>query len=75
MDAAFEKEIGARIKKYRMAQDLTQEDMARMLQLRGCDLNRSTYAKIEVGKRHIYPDEIKALKEILKISYEDIFEK
>ncbi len=48
--------------------------MARMLQLMGCDINRSTYAKIEVGQRHIYPDELKAIKTVLKVSYEDLLE-
>jgi len=39
----------------------------------GCDITRSALAKIEVGQRHIYPDEIILIKEILKISYDDIF--
>ena len=29
--------------------------------------------KIEVGQRHVYADEIFHLKNILKVSYEDIF--
>jgi len=30
-------------------------------------------AKIEVGQRHLYPDEIILIKKILGVSYEDIF--
>ena len=74
MNAAYEKEIGFRIRKYRTDKKLTQDDLARMLQLHGCDLTRSTLAKIESGTRHIYPDEIRAIKEVLKLSYEQLFE-
>ena len=52
---------------------MTQEVLAAKLQLNGCDITRSAVAKIEVGQRHLYPDEIILIKEILKVSYEDIF--
>ena len=42
-------------------------------QLSGCDITRSAVAKIEVGQRHLYPDEIILLRDILRTSYEDIF--
>ena len=74
MDAGYEKEMGLRIRGCRLDKDLTQDDLARMLQLYGCDINRSTLAKIESGTRHIYPDEIKAIKAVLRISYEQLFE-
>ena len=35
------------------------------MQVRGCDVTRSALAKIEVGQRHLYPDEIRAIKESL----------
>lgn len=53
---------------------MTQEILAAKLQLLGCDITRSAVAKIEVGARHLYPDEIIALQEILRVSYEEIFE-
>jgi len=43
------------------------------LQLLGCDITRSAVAKIEVGQRHIYVDELKCIKEILDVSFDDIF--
>ncbi len=51
---------------------MTQELLAAKLQLAGCDITRSSVAKIEVGQRHIYPDEIILIKEILGVSFEDI---
>ena len=73
MDAQYEKYFGNNIRKYREKANLTQEQLSARLQVRGCDITRSALAKIEVGQRHIYPDEIKLLKEILKIKYEDLF--
>ncbi len=52
---------------------MTQEAVAAQLQVCGCDVTRSALAKIEVGQRHIYPDEIIALRGILKATYEEIF--
>ena len=72
MDAAYEKAVGQNIRKIRMMRKLSQEQVAAQLQVRGCDVTRSTLAKVEVGQRHIYPDELKALKEILSVSYDDL---
>ncbi|MBQ0108782.1 MAG: helix-turn-helix transcriptional regulator [Clostridiales bacterium] len=52
---------------------MTQEQLSAQLQLRGCDVTRSAVAKIEVGQRHLYPDEIILIKEILGASYDEIF--
>ncbi len=73
MNATFEKKIGHNIRSLREKADLTQEQLAAQLQVRGCDITRSAVAKIEVGQRHLYPDEIKALKDILNVSYDAIF--
>ncbi len=72
MDAAYEKAVGQNIRKIRMMRKLSQEQVAAQLQVRGCDVTRSALAKIEVGQRHIYPDELKALKEILSVSYDNL---
>ena len=74
MNAAIEKKIGNNIRKLREDAGLTQEQVAARLQIGGCDITRSAVAKIEVGQRHLYPDEILLLKEILKTNYEAIFD-
>ena len=74
MNAEIEKKIGKNIRVLRERADLTQEQVAAKLQIRGCDVTRSAVAKIEVGQRHLYPDEIILLKEILRASYEEIFD-
>ena len=74
MNATTEKKIGGNIKKLREKAGLTQEQVAARLQINGCDITRSAVAKIEVGQRHLYPDEIILLKEILSATYEEIFD-
>ena len=74
MNALIEKKIGNNIRKLRERAGLTQDQVAARLQISGCDITRSAVAKIEVGQRHLYPDEILLLKEILKTNYEAIFD-
>ena len=64
MNIDVEKKIGKNIRNLREKAKLTQEELAAQLQLHGCDITRSAVAKIEVGQRHLYPDEIILLKEI-----------
>jgi len=73
MNANYEKTVGSNIRLLRERAKMTQEMLACKLQLEGCDITRSAMAKIEVGQRHLYPDEIKCIKEILGVSFEEIF--
>lgn len=73
MNFLYEKLLGQQIRNIRMSKKLSQEQLSAQLQVRGCDITRSALAKIEVGQRHIYPDELKALKEIFCISYDELF--
>ena len=73
MNNLIETAVGNNIRKLREKTSLTQESLATKLQLVGCNITRSALAKIEVGQRHLYPDEIIHIKNILKVSYDDIF--
>ncbi len=73
MNSEYEKRMGANIRTLREERNMTQEQLSAKLQLENCDITRSAMAKIEVGQRHIYPDEIYLLKKILRVSFEDIF--
>lgn len=73
MNATYETLFGKNIRALRMSKGLTQEQLSAKLQTGGCDITRSALAKIEVGQRHLYPDEIKLIKEILGVSYDDLF--
>ena len=63
MNTEYEKALGKNIRRLRMERK----------QVRGCDVTRSALAKMEVGQRHIYPDELKALREIFGVPYEVLF--
>ncbi|MBR1846057.1 MAG: helix-turn-helix transcriptional regulator [Oscillospiraceae bacterium] len=73
MNLDYEKALGHNIRRLRLEQKLSQEQLASRLQVKGCDITRSALAKIEVGQRHLYPDEVKALHEILNVSYDTLF--
>lgn len=74
MDKDYEKKFGNRIRELREKAGLTQEQLAARLQVEGCDITRSAVAKIEVGQRHIYPDEIRLIRKILNVEYNEIFD-
>jgi transcriptional regulator with XRE-family HTH domain len=72
MNYEYSKAIGRNISAIRQSKGLTQERLSAKLQIFGCDITRSALAKIEVGQRHLYPDELKALKIVLGIRYEEL---
>ncbi len=52
---------------------MTQGDLSTELQPPGFDITSSAAAKTASGQRHVYPDEIKALKEVLHTTFDKIF--
>lgn len=74
MNTAIKRKIGKNIRSLRIKAGLTQDEVAAKLQLDGCDITRSAIAKIEVGQRHLYADEIIKLRNILGTSFEEILE-
>ncbi|MBQ7290573.1 MAG: helix-turn-helix transcriptional regulator [Clostridia bacterium] len=73
MNPQTEKRIGTNIRIIREACNMTQDTLAAKMQLLGCDITRSAVAKIECGQRHLYPDEIILIKEILGTTFDEIF--
>lgn len=74
MNSQIEKTVGANIRTLREKAKMTQDELSAKMQVEGCDVTRSALAKIEVGQRHLYPDEIIVIKNILKVSFDDIFQ-
>ena len=72
MNKAYANRVGTHLSWLRKQKKLTQEQLAARMQLLGCDITRSALAKIEVGQRMHCPDEIKALRSALAVSYDDI---
>lgn len=74
MNVDIEKRVGKNIRALREKAGLTQELLAAKLQLAGCDITRSAVAKIEVGQRHLYPDEVILIRQILNTDFDKIFD-
>ncbi len=73
MNKTIETRIGNNVRMLREKHGLTQEQLSAKLQVNGCDITRSALAKIEVGQRHLYADEIILIKKLLNVTYDDIF--
>lgn len=72
MDYSYDREVGQRVRAVRERRGLTQEQLAARLQTHDCDITRSALAKIEAGQRHIYLFELRVLREILDVPYENL---
>lgn len=65
--------IGKNIRKFRLDNDLTQEQTIAKLQLRGICMSRGTYSHIECGIDNIRVEELLALAEIFHVEVADFF--
>lgn len=74
MNKLIETAVGSNIRRIRELRGMTQDTLAAKLQLHGCDITRSAVAKIEVGQRHLYPDEIILIRKILDTTFDTIFD-
>lgn len=72
MDHSYDRAVGQRIRAIREKKKLTQEQLAARLQTKGCDITRSALAKMEAGQRHIYVFELRTLRELLNVTYEEL---
>ncbi|MBE6912661.1 MAG: helix-turn-helix transcriptional regulator [Ruminococcaceae bacterium] len=66
--------MGDNLRKMRLEHKLSQEKLCTMLQLRGCDIGRTTYEKYECGELNIKISVIIQLKKMYNCSYDDFFE-
>ena len=64
--------IGENIRKIRKQKKIKQVDLVKEMQLMGIDITRESLVKIERGIQHIYATQLKAIKEILGTSYDEL---
>ncbi len=65
-------DIGKNIRQARKNASMGQTEMAVKLQLMGVDMTREALVKIERGKQHIYASQLKAIRDLLGVSYDDL---
>ena len=51
-----------------------QTELVRELQLRKIAITRETLVKIEGGRQHIKLDQLRAIRDILQVPYEDLLQ-
>lgn len=66
--------IGRNIRRLRKERNFGQTDLVRELQLMDVGMTRETLVKIERGIQHIKLAQLKGIKEVLKVSYEDLLD-
>ncbi|MBQ7953192.1 MAG: helix-turn-helix domain-containing protein [Clostridia bacterium] len=64
--------IGKNIKRIRKEKKIKQIEVVRKMQLMGIDITRESLVKIERGIQHIYATQLKAIREILDTSYDEL---
>ena len=65
--------IGDNLRRLRDAKGISQETLCSLLQLRGCDIGRSTYDKYERGELNVRVSVLIQLKDIYGCTYDDFF--
>lgn len=64
--------IGANIRRIRLSKGIGQTELVRMLQLDGVDITRESLVKIERGIQHIYASQLRAIKNALETTYDEL---
>ncbi|MBQ6795410.1 MAG: transcriptional regulator [Clostridia bacterium] len=66
-------QIGANIRRIRKERNIKQVDLVRLLQLEGIDMTRECLVKIERGIQHIYASQLRAIRDALSTTYDELF--
>ena len=69
-----DRNMGENLRRLRLEHGLSQEKLCAALQLRGCDIGRTTYAKYESGELNIRVSVLIELKKLYQCSYDVFFE-
>ncbi len=56
----------------RKAHNLSQRDLAKELQLRGCDMDKNVITRIETQKRYVTDIELQKLCEVFQVTFEEL---
>ena len=64
--------IGSNIKRIRKEKGIGQTELVKMLQLNDVEITRETLVKIEGGRQHIKLEQLRGIKEILQLDYENL---
>nr|WP_325183211.1 helix-turn-helix domain-containing protein [uncultured Oscillibacter sp.] len=66
--------IGTNIREIRRQRGLKQTELVRLLQLEGVPMTREALVKIERGAQHIQASQLRAIKNALGVTYDQLLE-
>ena len=66
--------LGKQLKNLRLEAGFGVSELAKRLQLSGCDVTRECLVKIEAETHNVSMEQLRALKEAFHVSYDKIFE-
>ena len=66
--------VGKRIEELRKSQGIKQKDFIARIQIMGCDMNPTSYSKLEGQLRSATDREIYVIAKILNVKMEELFE-
>ena len=64
--------IGANIREIRLSRGIGQTELVRMVQLQGVDMTRECLVKIERGIQHIQAVQLRAIRDALDTTYDEL---
>ena len=64
--------IGENIRRIRKEKGIGQTELSIKLQLSGTDMTRETLVKIERGIQHIYATQLRAIRDALDTTYDEL---
>lgn len=67
-------DIGSNIRRVRLAKGIKQITVIRELQLRGFNVTKETMVKWEHGNKHFPASQLRAIKEILGTTYDELLQ-
>ena len=65
-------QIGDNIRQMRKSRNIGQTELVRLLQLQGVEMTRETLVKIERGIQHIKAVQLRAIRDALGTSYDEL---
>lgn len=65
-------DIGGNIRRIRLAREIGQTELVRMLQLQDIDITRETLVKIERGIQHITGSQLRGIRDCLETTYDEL---
>ena len=64
--------IGKNIRELRLQRKMRQTQMVALMQLEGVSITRETLVKIERGIQHVYASQLRAIRDVLQTTYDEL---